>query len=104
MLSCVPHTKWERHRGAIEHDIRRYWATTGQLCDHIGEGVGDAVQIVLGRLRSQECLELPLQMHIVEDVGSRNRRGVWPLTLEVRTLQGVNDTVADGACGRLDLH
>ena len=95
MLGCVPQAKWEHHCGAIEHDVRRYGATAKQLRGYIGEGVGNAVHIILGRLRSQKRLELVLQAHVVEDTGSRNRRGVCPLTLEAQTLQSAIDIVTD---------
>ena len=91
----VSHTKWEHHRGTIEHDVWRYGATARQLCGYIGEGVGNAVHIILGRLRSQKRLGLVLQARVVEDAGSRNRRGVCPLTLEAQTLQSAIDIVAD---------
>ena len=95
VLGHVPHAKWERRRSAIEHDVRTYRAATGELRGHVGEGVGDAVQVVM----DWERLELALQARVVEDVGSRNRRGIQPQILEARTLQSATTPSLAGHTG-----
>ena len=57
------------------------------------------MQVVLRRLRPQECLELALQTRVVEDAGVRDRRGVQPLALEARNLQNARRLLLVGRTG-----
>ena len=59
-LCGVAETEWEHCRGAPDEVFRGEWLPIGKVCHDTGEQEGEVAQVLPGRSRSQEGIELVL--------------------------------------------